>query len=320
MKQAIEAYELLDSAVVTGEAVAAVLKERGLDVVVRRLEGEGGSTEVVRTVIPGTHGRLAGGQAPTLGIVGFLGGVGARPERIGLVSDADGAIVATAAALKLADMRRSGDRLAGDVIAATHICPRAPTMPHHPVPFMSAPVDVGTLARSLTDPAMEAILSVDTTRGNRVINHRGIAISPTVKEGYILRVSEDMLSIMEAVTGRPPVVFPITTQDITPYGTGVYHLNSIMQPTTVTTAPVVGVALTAEVPVPGPATGASQIADIEQAVRLCVEVAKAFGRGECRFYDAEDWERLQRLYGSLRHLQAPQPWTVPATPDSQLED
>lgn len=317
MKQAIEAYELLDSALVTGETVAALLRERGLDAAARRLEGSGGSTEVVRAVVPGTEGRLAGGGAPTLGIVGFLGGVGARPARIGLVSDADGAVVATAAALKIADMIRAGDHLVGDVIVATHVCPGAPTMPHYPVPFMSAPVEVGALARNLTDPTMEAILSVDTTRGNRVINHRGIAISPTVKEGYILRVSDDMLSLMEAVTGRPPVVFPISTQDITPYGTGVYHLNSIMQPTTVTAAPVIGVALTAEVAVPGPATGASQIADIEMAARLCVETAKAFGRGECRFYDAEQWDLIQRLYGSLGHLQAPQPWAADAGPGDQ---
>lgn len=61
---------------------------------------------------------------------------------IGLVSDADGAITAIAVALKLADMRRNGDILDGDVIIATHICPNAPTQPHDPVPFMGSPVDM----------------------------------------------------------------------------------------------------------------------------------------------------------------------------------
>jgi hypothetical protein len=145
-----------------------------------------------------------------------------------------------------------------------------------------------------------------------VINTRGIAISPTVKEGYILRVSEDLLDILEVVTGRLPVVFPVTTQDITPYGNGIYHLNSILQPATVTTAPVVGVALTSEVAVPGSATGASQVVDVEQAVRFCIEVAKAFGAGACRFYDPEEFDRLIQLYGPMRHLQAPQPWSVPS--------
>src|SRR4029077_11330071 len=129
------------------------------------------------------------------------------------------------------------------------------------------------------------------------------AISPTVKAGWILRVSEDLLDIQQNVTGRAPVVFPLSMQDITPYGNGLHHLNSILQPSTATEAPVVGLALTAEVAVPGSATGASQPADIEQAVRFVIEVAKAYGRGRCRFYDPEEWDRIQRRYGPMTHLQ-----------------
>src|SRR5438093_905484 len=76
-------------------------------------------------------------------------------------------------------------------------------------------------------PETEAMLSVATARGNRAINHRGIAISATVRAGWILRVSEDLITIMQNVTGRPAVVFPLTMQDITPYGNGLYHINSI---------------------------------------------------------------------------------------------
>jgi hypothetical protein len=152
---------------------------------------------------------------------------------------------------------------------------------------------------------MEAILTVDTTRGNRVVNQRGFAISPTVRQGWILRVAEDLLTIQQQVTGRMPVVLPITMQDITPYGNGLFHVNSILQPATATSAPVVGVALTAEVIVPGSATGASPAADIDQAVRFCLEVAKAFGRGQCRFHDADEWDEIQRRYGSMRLLQTP---------------
>ena len=39
------------------------------------------------------------------------------------------------------------------------------------------------------------------------------------------------------------------------------------------------------------------------AVRFCLEVAKAFGRDECAFYDAEEFDRLLALYGSMKHLQ-----------------
>jgi hypothetical protein len=150
---------------------------------------------------------------------------------------------------------------------------------------------------------MDAILSIDTTKGNRIINTRGFAISPTVKEGYILRVSEDLLEIMQYVTGRLPAVFAITMQDITPYGNDVFHLNSILQPSTATRAAVVGVAITAEVPVPGSATGATHLDDVESAVRFCLEVAKAYGTSACQFYDGKEFAHLTDLYGNMHHLQ-----------------
>lgn len=99
------------------------------------------------------------------------------------------------------------------------------------------------------------------------------------------------------------LVFAITTQDITPYGNGLYHLNSIIQPAVATKAPVVGVAITAESVIPGCATGASHIVDIEEAVRFAIEVAKGFGAGQCRFYDDEEFRRIVEIYGSMNHLQ-----------------
>lgn len=297
LKQVLEIYELLDSARVDGAAVAALLRTRGIaDVTVTTVEGSAGTTDFVKAVIPG-------GPGPTLGIIGRLGGIGARPERIGLVSDADGAITALAIALKLADMRANGDVLPGPVIVATHICPNAPSRPHHPVAFMGSPVDTATMNRYEVDARMEAILSIDTTKGNRICNHRGFAISPTVKTGWILQVADDLLDLYTWSTGRLPVVLPITMQDITPYGNSVYHVNSILQPCTVTAAPVVGVAITAETAVPGCGTGASRAGDIEEAARFCLEVAKAFTAAGCRFYDPAEYGQLQRLYGSMERLQ-----------------
>ncbi len=268
------------------------------------VEGEKGETTCIKIMIYGTKGRSAGGEAPTLGLIGQLGGIGARPARIGLVSDADGAIVALASATKILDLEARGDRMKGDVIITTHICPSSPVIPHHPVDFMDSPLSMETMNMHLVDERMEAILSIDTTKGNRIINTRGFSVSPTVKDGYILRVSEDLLDIMQNVTGRLPVVFPVTIQDITPYGNGLFHLNSILQPSTATHAPVVGVALTTEVAVPGCATGANHPADIEQAVRFCVEVAKAWGEGRCSFCDEEEYQRLLDLYGSMEHLKS----------------
>lgn len=304
LKQVLEIVDLLDRPDADAAAVAALFAERGFaGTKVTPVRTRRGATSFVRLTIPGTKGRSAGGRAPTLGIIGYLGGVGARPASIGLVSDADGAVATLAAALKLVDMRAAGDRLDGDVIVATHVSPASPVIPHDPVPFMGSPVDMPTMNRHVVDRAMDAILAIDTTKGNRIINTRGFAISPTVKEGYILRVSEDLLTVQQNVTGRPPVVFAITTQDITPYGNGVFHVNSIFQPATATGAPVVGIAITTEAVVPGSASGASHEVDIELAARFAIEVAKAFGRGSLRFHDSAEFARLVARYGSMTRLQ-----------------
>ena len=82
-----------------------------------------------------------------------------------------------------------------------------------------------------------------------------------------------------------------------------YHINSILQPATATNAPVVGVAITSETAVPGCATGASRFTDMESAARFMLEVAKAYGRGECQFYDKEEFDKILSLYGSMNHIQ-----------------
>lgn len=130
--------------------------------------------------------------------------------------------------------------------------------------------------------------------------------SVTVREavrGYILRASEDLLDIMQRTTGKLPYVFPVNMQDITPYGNDVHHINSIMQPCTCTAAPVVGVAITTEMMVPGCGTGCSHMEDIEEAARFVLEVAKDFTAGKISFYDAQDDARMNKLYGSMKHLQ-----------------
>ena len=303
IKQLIEVFDLLDSSTANGKEVEQYLKSvnPNASTEVFPLTGPRGSTDMVRVSIPGRNGKTNGGTAPTIGLLGRLGAIGARPEMIGYVSDGDGALAALTVASKLLDMQKKGDFLEGDVFISTHICPDAPTQPHKPVPFMGSPVDMAQVNQAEVTPNLDAILSVDTTKGNRVINTRGFAISPTVKEGYILRTSEDLLDIMQRTTGRLPYVFPLTIQDITPYGNDIYHLNSILQPSTATNAPVVGVAITTETAVPG--CGASHFTDVEEAARFMLEVAKAYGRGEASFYSKEEFDRLQKLYGTLNHFQ-----------------
>lgn len=302
--QTLQVFEAFDSAHASGKTVVDLLAGYpAARVDVSTISGNKGKTDFVKVLIPGSAGKSCGGSAPTLGIVGRLGGIGARPSRIGMVSDADGAVAAIAAAVKLAHMQDRGDVLPGDVILTTQICPNAPTRPHEPVDFMDSPVETEEMNAHEVTSEMDAVLSIDTTKGNRILNHKGYAISPTVKEGYILRVSEDLLRIMEMTSGELPVTFPITTQDITPYGNGVFHLNSILQPSIATRAPVVGVAICAQSAVPGCGTGASHEVDIAAAAKFVVEVAKEFTRGTCKFHSAAEYARLLELYGSMAHLQ-----------------
>lgn len=306
LKYVLDIVELLDDPQVNGKTVVEYLDAaagaEGSSAQVTTVTGDQGSTDFVLVRIPGSRGRTSGGSARTLG-GGRLGGIGARPEVTGLVSDADGAAAAVATAAKLLDMRRRGDVLPGDVVVATHICPNAPTEPHDPVPFMGSPVDIATMNRHEVTDDMEAVLSIDTTKGNRIINHKGLALSPTVKEGWVLRVSEQLGELLAVVTGEPLVTYPVTTQDITPYGNGAHHINSILQPATATAAPVVGLAVTSAAAVPGCQTGASHESDIASAARYAVEVAKGFGAGNLDFHDAVEFDNLVNRYGSLAHLQ-----------------
>ena len=307
LSHVLDVVDILDSPHTSGAAICAYLREQAPANAEIRCETIAGqndlSTDFVQIVIPGSGGKRSGGTAPTLGIIGRLGGAGARPERIGFVSDGDGAAAALSAGAKLLQMAARGDVLAGDVIVSTHVTGWAPTEPHYPVPFMGSPVEMSVMNDHEVHPEMDAILSIDTTKGNRTINHRGITISPMVKEGYILPPSEDLVGVLETVTGDRAVIFPLATQDITPYGNGLHHLNSILQPAVATTAPVVGVAITTVVPVAGCATGASHEVDIELAARFAVETAKYYGLNEISFHDGEEFERLIELYGPATSLQ-----------------
>ena len=303
-KHLLALFDLLDRPDASGAAVCAYLQDLGpAQVSWRRITGDAGGTDAVRVLIPGLSGRTVGGQAPTLGVIGRLGGLGARPGITGFVSDGEGALAALTAAAKLTEMSARGDRLPGDVLVCTHVCPAAPVIPHEPVPFMGAPVDMAAMNRAEVDPQMDAILSIDTTRGNRLVNQNGVALTPTVRRGWILRVSEDLLTVLERTSGLPALTLPLSIQDITPYGNGVYHMNSILQPSTATAAPVVGVALTAGTAVPGCGTGATGGRECELAARFAVEVAKGFGAGKCAFYDPAEAALLERQYGSMTHLQ-----------------
>ncbi len=304
LNEVLDLLPLLDSANISGKQIKEFfIREGAENVETFRVEGDKGFTDFISINILGKNEIEDVKQVKTLGIIGRLGGIGARPSRTGFVSDGDGALAALACALKLVRMKKKGDTLTGNVCVRTHICPHAPVKPHNPVPFMNSPVDMEIMNRYEVSEDMDAIISIDTTKGNRIVNHKGIAITPTVKAGYILPVSDDLVNLYEQVCGINCVVLPLSMQDITPYSNNLYHINSILQPATATEVPVVGLAITASTPVAGCATGASHEIDIALAASYTLEIAKEFIANNLEFYNKEEYEKLERLYGSMRHLQ-----------------
>lgn len=79
MKQIIDAYEVLDSTYVTGEKVKEYLLgiKPDANIEVYELVGPKGSTDMLKVRIPGKNGKMNGGDAPTIGLLGRLGGIGA---------------------------------------------------------------------------------------------------------------------------------------------------------------------------------------------------------------------------------------------------
>lgn len=304
-KSAMKAYEVLDSAYVTGEQVVKMFLEAGADEAsFEHLEGNG-FTDIVRVFLKGKKGRSSGGTAPTLDLSASLIGVGARPATSGILGDGDGAVVVCAAGLKFLDMKKKGDQLEGDVVILMNVTAAAPTSESegHAPPGIGCPVNFWLMKSKFIDKTADAILDVNVTRSDRYCKKKGFAITPTVKEGWLLKISEDALDVMERVTGEMPAIMPLTMQELMPTRNGISYLNDIGALPYGLDSPCIGVALTQSIPVDPSGPGMTCLPEIEPAIRYCVEVAKDFGKDRFDFYDKEEFEKIVKLYGPMTHLQ-----------------
>ncbi len=292
----IKVIDILDSPKVSEKDIEELVRLcKNVSTEFERLKGERGETLFTKIVFDFGNGRR-------IGIIGRLGGIGARPHIVGMVSDADGAIVALAIAEKLARMCSRGENLVGEYVITTHVSTHSPVRPEKPVPMMDSPVDLDTMLSKEVDREAEAILSVDATKGNRVIKVKGFAITPVIRRGWILRPSDDVLDIYTWVAGRQPVIVPITMQDIVPYSTPVKHINSIVQPWLYTDSPVMGVAITSESIIPGSASGVTDIVSLEQASRFTLEVAKRFTARSIEIYYEQEYKTLVEFHGDMKSI------------------
>src|SRR5699024_1185538 len=160
LKYTMEFIESLDDPTINGRKVCQLFNGfPNCEATYQTIQEDKGQTDFIKILIKGEQGKKKGGDFPSIGIIGRLGGIGARPSRKGLVSDGDGAIAALVAAKKLAEMNSKGDTLLGDAYITTNICPAAPTEPHKPVEFMGSPVEMATMNRHDVMTIMYALLT-----------------------------------------------------------------------------------------------------------------------------------------------------------------
>ncbi len=115
-------------------------------------------------------------------------------------------------------------------MTSSHIATHVSITPHDPVDFMGMPVSSNTMNQYEVDKQMDAILSIDTSKGNNIIKHRGIG---DFSHGYA-RLYFTRRTGFSSLTG---VCNRRCNKDAShhhtryfSYDNGVYHFNSIMQP------------------------------------------------------------------------------------------
>ena len=303
LRELMDVLDYLDDARNGAEPFVDLLPDGPQQVEITPFESDLGKTDFIKILFPGTSGKSSGGTAPTTGIMGSNGGLRLPGPYPGLASDADGCVVGLSAALRLARLRTRGQVPAGDILVSTHICQQARPIPHDPYPFVMSPLPSSEKHPRLVDARMDAILTPETCKSNKMLSHLGFAVTPPVREGFILRPHASILHIMEMVTGNAPVVFPITMQDVTPYELGVHHICGMVLPSIFSTAPVIGVPLVTASQTHPSATGSQQPMVLEATARFCLEVAISFGNGDCEFYYASDFEGMVQSFGAMRGWQ-----------------
>ncbi len=294
-EQIIEIVDLLDQPDVDAEDVRAFFGSRGYDAVeIETTETESGLVDFLSFEFHGSNG----GESPTTGIVGLSEMDLIECKQKGISSYECGVLATLSAALVLVDMGEDESNLYGNVLLKTE-------MVRPKLDAGKVWLAVESRCERLVDPTMDFVLSLGTVRDSRTNNSAGVAFSPTIKDGWVLPVSEDLVSIKNEVASCPTAVLPVTTQDITPYANELYHLSCVTQPATVTDAPVVAIAFTSGTRVAGKDISPVSAEEIDTAVRFVLEATKAYTSGCLKLFDPEEFDRLVRLYGTMSYLQAP---------------
>lgn len=253
--------------------------------------------------VPYIKALYEGGGNKRVEVLGRLGAIQMSQFK-GLVSDADGAIIALTVLAELKRLEEKGIKLNLDVSFVTNVALNAKLIPHKPFDFMVPEVGLDDALKEEVDPKASFIISIDSTKGNRLAKFDDFALTHVVLNGYILRVSDEVVDIYNRVTGHEVYLVSLTTGDLTPLDFNVYHISTLISPWLYTTSPVLGIATVSKQMVPGYATGVMDLNMLERASRFIIELLKHIGLGG-KVYDEREYEELVKKLGdsNLRKVQ-----------------
>jgi hypothetical protein len=320
LKEVLDTISVLENPSLTADDITDFLNADGVQSLTTTLPvtmpSQSDSFHVITALIRGAKGKSSGGTAPTICIIGQLGGLAVRPYEPGLISDADGAICSLSVAKKLITMSNAGDRFTGDIFVTTHNSTRPPLKPNpdgqpaYPYSVL-APTTFDNIHKIMlksmeqfsgaNSDQVDAFFSVDATKGNDVVNVSNFAITPVVVNGWIVPFSNELLNEVTQTTGLLPNVMPLSIYDITPYELlynpdytiNITRINSILAPSIQNTKPYIGVATTAIVNVPGSAGSANFYSSLESAGRFMLEAARKLGENRYKVFSETDYENAQ---------------------------
>lgn len=296
LKQGIEVLDLLTSAEVNGTMLVEYLNSLGsCEAQVECVCGLNGSYKTLKVTITGTDGAISGGGSPTLGFVGQVGDQASSQSKNERIPDYIGTSIVLLTATKILQMNKSGNALRGDVILSAQISSNTATSEN-----TTLQKEVPT--HTEVSQFMDAVISIGSYKREKVGYHKGIAISPTVKEGYILKLSDDLWALAKKNTDVLPISLPLSQQDIIPRETGLPQAHTILQPSRATSAPVVGIGIQNE-KASGQGLETCFSERIESTGRFLATVATAFTNGECSFFDEQEFTLLRTSYGDMSHFQ-----------------
>lgn len=213
-----------------------------------------------------------------------------------MVSDADGAIVSLTTLLELLNLREKGIELKVDVSFVTNLSMIAKLIPHAPFKFMVPSVGLDDALKVEVDPQATTVLSIDSTKGNRLAKYDDFALTHVIKDGYILKLSDEVIDIYNKVTEHEIYMIPLTSGDLTPLDFNVYHISTLISPWLYTSAPVIGLATVSPRAIPGYETGVMNLNMLEHASRFCLEFLKYMEKGG-RVYGEDELQELERRVG-----------------------